>query len=79
MFRNLSPVLAHRFHVVARDLPGFGRNDMMRWVLYSTRRRIIRVREEKPSFSPFLCAETLKKHSKDLWPAVAISPRRWKT
>jgi pimeloyl-ACP methyl ester carboxylesterase len=27
-FRNLVPVLAHRFHVVAMDYPGFGNSDM---------------------------------------------------
>ncbi len=28
MFRDLIPELAHRFHVVAPDLPGFGQSDM---------------------------------------------------
>jgi len=28
MFRNLIPLLADRFHVVAPDLPGFGQSDM---------------------------------------------------
>src|SRR5581483_6023395 len=28
MFRDLIPLLADRFHVVAPDLPGFGRSDM---------------------------------------------------
>ena len=28
MFRELIPILADRFHVVAPDLPGFGRSDM---------------------------------------------------
>jgi pimeloyl-ACP methyl ester carboxylesterase len=28
MFRNLIPLLGDRFHVVAPDLPGFGRSDM---------------------------------------------------
>jgi pimeloyl-ACP methyl ester carboxylesterase len=28
MFRNLIPLLADRFHIVAPDLPGFGRSDM---------------------------------------------------
>ena len=28
MFRNLIPLLAHRFHMVAPDLPGFGQSDM---------------------------------------------------
>ena len=28
MFRDLMPLLADRFHVVAPDLPGFGRSDM---------------------------------------------------
>jgi pimeloyl-ACP methyl ester carboxylesterase len=28
MFRNLIPILADRYHVVAPDLPGFGRSDM---------------------------------------------------
>jgi pimeloyl-ACP methyl ester carboxylesterase len=28
MFRNLIPLLAGRFHIVAPDLPGFGRTDM---------------------------------------------------
>jgi len=29
MFRDLIPLLADRFHVVAPDLPGFGRSDML--------------------------------------------------
>src|ERR1700730_11085363 len=28
MFRDLIPMLAERFHVVAPDLPGFGQSDM---------------------------------------------------
>src|ERR1700734_4094604 len=28
MFRNLIPLLGDRFHIVAPDLPGFGRTDM---------------------------------------------------
>ncbi len=28
MFRDLIPLLADRFHIVAHDLPGFGRSDM---------------------------------------------------
>src|SRR5262245_19623723 len=28
MFRDLIPLLAHRFHIVAPDLPGFGQSDM---------------------------------------------------
>jgi hypothetical protein len=28
MFRDLIPLLADRFHVVAPDLPGFGQSDM---------------------------------------------------
>jgi pimeloyl-ACP methyl ester carboxylesterase len=28
MFRDLIPELAHRFHVIAPDLPGFGQSDM---------------------------------------------------
>jgi pimeloyl-ACP methyl ester carboxylesterase len=28
MFRNLIPLLADRFHIVAPDLPGFGQSDM---------------------------------------------------
>ena len=28
MFRDLIPLLADRFHIVAPDLPGFGRSDM---------------------------------------------------
>ncbi len=28
MFRDLIPMLADRFHIVAPDLPGFGRSDM---------------------------------------------------
>jgi pimeloyl-ACP methyl ester carboxylesterase len=28
MFRNLIPLLADRFHIVAPDLPGFGKSDM---------------------------------------------------
>jgi pimeloyl-ACP methyl ester carboxylesterase len=28
MFRGLIPLLAHRFHIVAPDLPGFGQSDM---------------------------------------------------
>src|ERR1700677_3883311 len=28
MFRDLIPKLADRFHIVAPDLPGFGRSDM---------------------------------------------------
>ena len=28
MFRDLIPLLANRFHIVAPDLPGFGRSDM---------------------------------------------------
>ena len=28
MFRNLIPLLADRFHIVAPDLPGFGMSDM---------------------------------------------------
>src|SRR5262249_17519950 len=28
MFRDLIPQLADRFHVIAPDLPGFGRSDM---------------------------------------------------
>ena len=28
MFRELIPLLAHRFHIVAPDLPGFGKSDM---------------------------------------------------
>src|SRR6202020_1775769 len=28
MFRNLIPLLADRFHIVAPDLPGFGNSDM---------------------------------------------------
>jgi pimeloyl-ACP methyl ester carboxylesterase len=28
MFRELIPLLADRFHIVAPDLPGFGRSDM---------------------------------------------------
>ena len=28
MFRDLIPVLADRFHIVAPDLPGFGNSDM---------------------------------------------------
>jgi pimeloyl-ACP methyl ester carboxylesterase len=28
MFRDLIPKLAHRFHVIAPDLPGFGQSDM---------------------------------------------------
>jgi len=30
MFRDLIPLLADRFHIVAPDLPGFGRSDMPR-------------------------------------------------
>ena len=28
MFRDLIPLLADRFHIVAPDLPGFGQSDM---------------------------------------------------
>ena len=28
MFRELIPLLADRFHIVAPDLPGFGRSDL---------------------------------------------------
>ena len=28
MFRDLIPLLAHRFHIIAPDLPGFGQSDM---------------------------------------------------
>jgi pimeloyl-ACP methyl ester carboxylesterase len=28
MFRNLIPALARRYHVLARDYPGYGRSDM---------------------------------------------------
>src|SRR5580658_3994260 len=28
MFRDLIPLLADRFHIIAPDLPGFGRSDM---------------------------------------------------
>src|SRR3974377_788994 len=28
MFRDLIPLLADRFHIVAPDLPGFGKSDM---------------------------------------------------
>ena len=28
MFRDLIPLLADRFHVIAPDLPGFGQSDM---------------------------------------------------
>ena len=28
MFRDLIPLLAHRFHIIAPDLPGFGNSDM---------------------------------------------------
>jgi pimeloyl-ACP methyl ester carboxylesterase len=28
MFRELIPLLADRFHIVAPDLPGFGKSDM---------------------------------------------------
>jgi pimeloyl-ACP methyl ester carboxylesterase len=28
MFRDLIPLLADRFHIVAPDLPGFGNSDM---------------------------------------------------
>ena len=28
MFRELMPLLADRFHIVAPDLPGFGKSDM---------------------------------------------------
>jgi pimeloyl-ACP methyl ester carboxylesterase len=30
MFRDLIPLLADRFHMVAPDLPGFGQSDMPR-------------------------------------------------
>ena len=30
MFRDLIPLLADRFHIVAPDLPGFGQSDMPR-------------------------------------------------
>ncbi|HEY2051784.1 MAG TPA: alpha/beta fold hydrolase, partial [Caulobacteraceae bacterium] len=30
MFRDLIPLLADRFHIVAPDLPGFGRSDAPR-------------------------------------------------
>ena len=30
MFRDLIPLLADRFHIIAPDLPGFGRSDMPR-------------------------------------------------
>jgi pimeloyl-ACP methyl ester carboxylesterase len=37
MFRDLIPLLADRFHVVAPDLPGFGRSDMPArdWFVYT--------------------------------------------
>jgi pimeloyl-ACP methyl ester carboxylesterase len=28
MFRDLIPLLADRFHIIAPDLPGFGQSDM---------------------------------------------------
>ncbi|MFN0239218.1 alpha/beta fold hydrolase, partial [Hydrogenobacter sp. Uz 6-8] len=28
MFRDLIPLLAERFHIIAPDLPGFGQSDM---------------------------------------------------
>ena len=28
MFRDLIPLLADRFHIIAPDLPGFGKSDM---------------------------------------------------
>ncbi len=28
MFRDLIPLLADRFHLIAPDLPGFGQSDM---------------------------------------------------
>src|SRR5271157_3423153 len=35
MFRNLIPLLADRFHLVAPDLPGFGQSDMPDQFQYS--------------------------------------------
>jgi pimeloyl-ACP methyl ester carboxylesterase len=29
MFRDLIPLLAYRFHLVAPDLPGFGRTELL--------------------------------------------------
>jgi pimeloyl-ACP methyl ester carboxylesterase len=36
MFRELIPLLADRFHLVAPDLPGFGKSDMPRAVTSTT-------------------------------------------
>lgn len=35
MFRDLIPLLAGRFHIVAPDLPGFGRSDILRGISFA--------------------------------------------
>ena len=46
MFRDLIPLLADRFHMVAPDLPGFGQSDMLRHDKFSyTFDNIVRVIE----------------------------------
>src|SRR3954468_13791745 len=50
MFRDLIPLLADRFHIVAPDLPGFGQSDMpsrerLRYTLDSVARLIERFSE----------------------------------
>ena len=37
MFRDLIPLLADRYHIIAPDLPGFGNSDMPRGATHSTR------------------------------------------
>ena len=70
MFRDLIPLLADRFHIVAPDLPGFGKSDMPAAATRSTsspRRSTASPRSSASIAMPSMCSTTARRPDSG-WP-----------
>ena len=79
MFRDLIPLLADRFHIVAPDLPGFGKSDMPRNAPPSTgspTRSTASPTSSASTATPSMCSITVRRPGSGLPSGIRTGSRR---